>query len=65
MKNPGTIVITNSAKMKKNTNTRGYNSNPFTGKPLSGDKRPSLETAICFYKVEDDDKFDSGYETYQ
>ena len=31
-----------------------------TREPFTGDKCPCTEPAICFYEVEDDDKYDSG-----
>ena len=31
-----------------------------TREPFTGDKCPCTEPAICFYEVEDDDKYDIG-----
>ena len=36
---------------------------PLTGSPLPWDKYPRLEPDIRFYKLEDNDKSDSGYES--
>ena len=48
--------------MAKIIKTRVSNPNPLTGKPFTGDKCPWTKPAICFYKVEDGDKSDSGYD---
>ena len=48
--------------METNINMRVSNLKPFTGKNLSGNRHPSLEPAIQFYKLEDNNTSDSGYE---
>ena len=39
---------------------RVSNTNPLMGKPFPGEKHNGIKTAIKFYKVEDDNKSDSG-----
>ena len=46
--------------MSKTIKNRVSNPKPLTGKPDTGDNCPWPEPAICFYKMEDDDKSDSG-----
>ena len=38
---------------------RIHKPNLLTGKPFPGEKHPGLELDICFYELEDDDKYDS------
>ena len=49
-------------KTAKTTKMIISNSKPFIGNYLPGDRYPGLEPDIWFYKVEDYDKSDSGYE---
>ena len=49
-------------KTSKTVNTEVYNFNTLPWKTLTGDKRYGLNTATYLYKLEDADKYDSGYE---
>ena len=48
--------------MAKTTKTGVSKPNSLTGKTFPGDKWTGPETDICFYKVKDNYKSDSGYE---
>ena len=62
VKNHYTKGTSKSVIIAKTTNTRVSNTNPLPDKPFPGDKRTRLEPLIHFYEVEDDDKYDIGYE---
>ena len=48
--------------MDKTINMRVSNTDQLTGKPLPGYKILGIDPYICFYKVKDNNKSDSGYE---
>ena len=49
--------------MAKTTKTRVSNPKNFIGETYTGDKCTGIKPAICFYELEDDDKYDSEYES--